>query len=143
MAKVDMPCRNSEAGWYNQECGKASVWVGRSVRSGAAVGMCADCKAHGRERHGVADWRPVTDADREDNLRLALAAAFGERDYMIRRYDEELIRSDRSGRPASAYRHPRKGRPGSDLRHWYDAVREREAAIRELQLRLRAHQAEG
>lgn len=138
-----MPCRNSELGWYNQECGKPSVWVGRSIRSGDVVGMCDDCRRHGRERNGVADWRPVTAADRADYLQRSIAAAFDERDYMVRRYEAELIRPDRGGRPAAAYRHPRKGRPGSDLRHWHDAVREREAAIIELQRRLRAYQAEG
>ena len=55
---TDGVCHNSEAGWYNQECGKPAVWLGTKT-SGWVSGFCDACKRDGRERLGVVTWEAI------------------------------------------------------------------------------------
>lgn len=52
-----MKCANSEAGWYNQECGKPAMWIGTHA-SGHRQAFCLACRAEGREARGVKKWEP-------------------------------------------------------------------------------------
>ena len=52
---TDGKCHNSEAGWYNQECGKPAVWLGTKA-NGFQSGFCARCRTDGWERNGYVTW---------------------------------------------------------------------------------------
>ena len=63
-------CQNSEAGWYNQECGKPAKWAGYQPRREPVPQgeprehvqfFCADCAEHGRESCIVVHWKEFCD----------------------------------------------------------------------------------
>jgi hypothetical protein len=56
-------CSNSEAGWFNQECGRPATWLGykegRPYDGLYGWGYCDRCKEHGREARDVVRWEKI------------------------------------------------------------------------------------